>query len=162
MGQPAQPAQPLQPVQPPQPARAAEEGERIVYQGKLHWAIYVRPVMVSCLAILLFSYGEPLFGAAATIGAGLLWAAALMSGWGSVFLITERRVIIRAGSVYRVSLDLALEQVEAVQASQDTMGRLLGYGTLRIDGSDGSRAVCPTVARAAEFSRQLKKLRGPL
>lgn len=154
MSQSIQPARTAQPEEPAQPA-----GELILYQGKLHWAVYVRPVMISCLAALLFSSGEPLFGLAAALAAGALWAAALMAAGGAVFLITERRVRIRSGSVYRVSLDLPLARVDGVSVRQDTMGRLLGYGTLRVDGSDGSRAVCPGVARAAEFSRQLEALR---
>jgi uncharacterized membrane protein YdbT with pleckstrin-like domain len=94
------------------------------------------------------------------IAAGLFWAAALMAAAGSLFVITERRVLIRAGAVYRVNLDLPLEQVEAVTVRQDTMGRLLGYGTLVVDGNDGSRATCTTVAHAAEFGQQLRTVRG--
>jgi uncharacterized membrane protein YdbT with pleckstrin-like domain len=142
-----------------EPEQPKPAGELIVYQGKLHWAVFVRPVMVSCLAVLLFNYGEPLFGAAATIVAGMLWAAALMAAWSSVFVITERRVLIRAGTIYRTDLDLPLERIDGVGVRQDAMGRLLGYGTLVVDGSDGTRATCTTVARAAEFSRQLQSLR---
>jgi uncharacterized membrane protein YdbT with pleckstrin-like domain len=142
----------------PQPKPA---GELIIYQGKLHWAVFVRPVMVTCLALILFNYGEPLFGAAATIVAGVFWAAALMAAWSSVFVITERRVLIRAGTIYRTDLDLPLERVDGVSVRQDAMGRLLGYGTLVVDGSDGARAICTTVARAAEFGRQLQALRAP-
>lgn len=140
-----------------QPAPA---GELIVYQGKLHWAVFVRPVMFTSLALILFTYSEPLFGAAAMIAAGLFWAAAFMAAWSSVYLITERRVLIRAGTIYKVNLDLPLERVDSVAVRQDTMGRLLGYGTLVVDGSDGSRAICPTVAHAGEFDRQLRSLRG--
>lgn len=140
-----------------QPASA---GEMIVYQGKLHWAIFVRPVMFTCLGLLLFSYDQPLYGAAAVIVAGLFWAASLMAAAGSRFVITERRVQIRAGTVYRVSLDLPLDQVDAVTIRQDTMGRILGYGTLVVDGKDGSRATCPTVAHADEFGQRLRTLRG--
>ncbi|NTU80848.1 MAG: PH domain-containing protein [Chloroflexales bacterium] len=140
-----------------QPASA---GEMIVYQGKLHWAIFVRPVMFTCLALTLFNYNEPLYGAAAMIVAGLFWAATLMAVAGSLFVITERRILIRSGTVYRVDLDLPLEQVDAVTVRQDTMGRLLGYGTLVVDGRDGSRATCATVAHADRFGQQLRTLRG--
>jgi uncharacterized membrane protein YdbT with pleckstrin-like domain len=139
---------------------AQPAGELITYQGKLHWSVFVRPVMFSCLAALLFSNGEPFYGAAATLAAGLFWGAALMAAWGSVFVITERRVLVRAGTIFRVNLNLPLDQVERVEVRQDTMGRLLGYGTLLVDGHDGSRVVCPGLAHAAEFQRQLQAARG--
>lgn len=154
MSQPAHSAEPAQPAAAAQPA-----GEPIVYQGRLHWAIFVRPVMLTALAALLFSNGQALFGAAAALAAGLLWAAALMASGGSLLVITERRVLISSGAIYRVSLDLPLAQVDGVAVRQDTMGRLLGYGTLLVDGSDGSHVACPTVARPEEFSRQLQLLR---
>lgn len=141
-------------------AEPAPAGEPIIYRGALHWAIFVRPVMLTCLALLLLHYQEPLFAAAAAIGAGMVWAAALLSAWSSLFVLTDRRVLIRAGTIYRVVLDLPFAEVDGVSVRQDLMGRLLGYGTLVVDGRDGSRACCPAVARATEFSRQLRGLRG--
>ncbi len=153
-------SQNAQPVESAQPAQSAASGERIVYQARLHWAIFVRPVMLTCLAILLFSNDQPFLGVAAALVAGLLWAGALMTSGGSLLVITERRVLVNTGAIYRVSLALSLDEVDAVTVRQDTMGRLLGYGTLMVDGSDGSRAVCPTVAHADEFRRQFQLLRG--
>ncbi len=130
--------------------------EVIVYQGKLHWAIYVRPVMLTCLALTLFNYDLSLYGAAAGVAAGLLWAVTLVAVVKSRLVITPRRVRIRAGTIKQVSLDLPLDQVATVTVREDTMGRLFGYGTLVVDGKDGSHATCASVAHAAEFKRQLR------
>jgi uncharacterized membrane protein YdbT with pleckstrin-like domain len=133
-------------------------GEPIHYQGRLHWTIYVRPVMLTCIALTIFKYGEPLVGAAFALAAGLFWAAALMAVAGSALLITDRRVRLSSGAVYRVTLELPLDEVDSVSVRQDMMGRLLGYGTLVVDSSGGARASCPNVARPAEFRRQLQAL----
>ena len=144
------------------PPPSPPTSEVIIYQGKLHWAIFVRPVMFTCLALTLFNYNEPLYGAAVMLAAGLFWAASLMAAVQSRFVITAQRVRIRTGSIYRVSLDLPLDQVATVTVRQDTVGRWLHYGTLVVEGQDGSRALCPTVAHAAEFERQLRAQRGTL
>lgn len=135
-------------------------GELIIYQGRLHWAIYVRPLMFTCIALTLFGYDQPFLGAAAMIASGLFWAAAIMAAANARLIITERRVLISAGAVFQLSLDLPLAQVERVRVDQDTMGRLLGYGTLVVDGQDGSRVACPRVAHAAEFDQQLRAALG--
>lgn len=142
-----------------EPAQTAPAGELILYQGKLHWSIYVRPLMFTCLAAVLFSGGEPLYGAAAALAAGVFWAAALMAAWSAQFLITERRVRLSSGAFFRVSLDLPLAQVDKVEVRQDTMGRLLGYGTLLVDGQDGTHAACPGLAHAGEFGTRLMAVR---
>lgn len=138
-----------------QSEQSVPQGEMILYGGRLHWAYFLRPVMFTTLALALFNLGETFAGLAVLILAGLFWAAHALSASSTRLLITSRRVIVQTGYLWRTSLVLPLDEVDRVQVQTDTMGRLLGYGTIVVDGRDGSRAAVGCVARAGDFGAAL-------
>lgn len=135
-------------------------GEPIHYQGRLHWTIFVRPVMLTCLALLLFNADNALLGAIFALAAALFWVAALLAFRSAALLITDRRVRLSSGTIYRVSIDLPLSEIDRISVRQDVMGRLLGYGTLVVESTNGTRASCPNLTQPAEFERQLASVTG--
>jgi uncharacterized membrane protein YdbT with pleckstrin-like domain len=135
-------------------------GEPIHYQGRLHWTIFVRPVMLTCLALLLFNTDNVLIGALFALAAALFWLAALLAFRSAALLITDRRVRLSSGTIYRVSVDLPLSEIDRISVRQDFMGRLLGYGTLLVESTNGTRVSCPNLTRPAEFERRLAGVTG--
>lgn len=65
----------------------------------------------------------------------------------SEFAVTNRRVLVKVGLVSIHSVELLLPQVEAIGVDQSVVGRLFGYGTLRIAGTGGTVEVFPRVSR---------------
>lgn len=155
-------------------------GERVVHTTRLHWIVFVRPIFgVIAFVVLVFVVRAvtpdiiekrlaatefptaenidqisdiiqwSLLGAA---GASfLLLVSKLISFLTSEFAVTNKRVIVKVGFIWRRALDLMLRKIESVHVEQGVFGRLLDYGTLIICGSGGTREPFSTVSAPIEF-----------
>jgi uncharacterized membrane protein YdbT with pleckstrin-like domain len=65
-------------------------------------------------------------------------------------------VVARLGLLQRRSLETLLSKLEAIEVEQDLTGRLLGYGTLVIIGTGGTRESIPRIPAPLEFRRQVQ------
>jgi uncharacterized membrane protein YdbT with pleckstrin-like domain len=52
--------------------------------------------------------------------------------------VTDRRIIYKRGWISRHTEEMNISKVETVDVDQSILGRLLGYGTIRIKGIGGS------------------------
>ena len=73
------------------------------------------------------------------------------------FAVTDRRIIAKRGWLRRRSLEVNLDKVESVTVDQGLMGRLWGYGTLRVTGTGSTNEIFWHVARAMDFRRQIQQ-----
>ncbi|PDW01721.1 PH domain-containing protein [Candidatus Viridilinea mediisalina] len=144
---------------PDEPTSDASD-EHVLYQGRLHWTIAVRPVMITSLALVLLSSGDLLLGVGVMLVAAVFWGATLLAASNSAQLITEQRVRLSSGRIFRERVEIALTQVERVKVERDVMGRWLGYGTLVVEGRSGERASCPNLTQPDEFQRELEVAAG--
>src|SRR5919109_1232429 len=74
----------------------------------------------------------------------------------SDFAVTDKRVLARTGLIQRHSLETLLSKVEAIGVDQDFKGRLLGYGTITITGTGGTREAIARIPAPLEFRRQVQ------
>lgn len=81
------------------------------------------------------------------------------------FAVTDRRVLIKVGVFSRRTVDLNLSKVESVDVDQGFWARLLGYGTLVVIGTGGSREAFSHIADPFAFRRAVQQasadLQGP-
>ncbi|MDR3119329.1 MAG: PH domain-containing protein [Mediterranea sp.] len=49
---------------------------------------------------------------------------------GSIYAVTNRRVIIKTGVISRRTVELVLAKCEGIQVTQDVLGRIFGYGSI--------------------------------
>lgn len=137
-------------------------GERIVYRAQLHRVLFAGPVAVvvvgAGLAVLLQQVAHDYWYIGAAIAAlGVLLALGPALRYvTSEFAVTNTRVLAKVGLVRRRSLETLLGKVEAIEVEQDFAGRLLGYGTITIIGTGGTRETFPMIARPLEFRRQVQ------
>ena len=115
-------------------------GENVVYRAKLHWIVFLWPVIWLIIAIVLFSSGEGAVGVGVIafilfIATGI---ASLISYLTSEFGVTTKRVVVKIGFIRRSSLEVMLSKVEGIQVHQGILGRILGFGTVRVSGTGGS------------------------
>lgn len=137
-------------------------GESVAYRTHLHWIIFVMPV---ALALLIAAIGLSVV-AGADGGPGglllLLTAAAVPVAWAyithrtSEFAVTNKRVIIKVGWIRRRTLETLLSKVEGIGVDQGILGRLLGYGTITITGTGGTKEPFPTITEPLEFRRRVQ------
>ena len=68
--------------------------------------------------------------------------------------ITTKRLIIKSGLISRQTIELNLGKVESLQVDQSVLGRMLGYGSIQVNGTGTSHAPIHGVADPLEFRRQ--------
>jgi uncharacterized membrane protein YdbT with pleckstrin-like domain len=136
-------------------------GERVVYRARQHWIVFVGPVLlfVVALAPLVYSRSNVTLGAASVIGvAALLWGVArAIARLSAEFTVTNKRVVIKLGTIRRRAIEMLLSKVEEIAVNQGVGGRILGYGTLVIVGTGGSKEIFMLLADPLEFRRQVQE-----
>jgi uncharacterized membrane protein YdbT with pleckstrin-like domain len=110
------------------------KGEHIVYSAKLHWKIYFT-LKALCT----------------------LWISPFIQQATSEFVITNKRVIIKLGIISRKTLEMNLHKIESVNVEQGMLARLLGYGTITIIGTGGTRESFADIADPLMFRRKFQE-----
>jgi uncharacterized membrane protein YdbT with pleckstrin-like domain len=142
-------------------------GEKVVARAQLHWIIYSAPVTWFCagLGFFILGRGDTELGGAFSgfmVGACFLLAvvtgiAAYISRVTSEFGVTNKRVLIKTGFIRRKSLEVLLTKVEGIQVDQDISGRILGYGSVVVTGTGGSRDPYHRIAEPLNFRRKVQE-----
>ena len=111
------------------------QGERVELETSYHWMIFC-----NLRAVLT------------------LFIAPLIDIWTDEFVITNKRVVMKTGLISRRTLEMNLSKIESVNVEQGVLGRILGYGTIRIIGTGGTREAFPMIKRPLEFRRKFQEL----
>jgi membrane protein YdbS with pleckstrin-like domain len=137
--------------------------EQVTYWAKLHWIIYFWP-LVFLFAAIAVAVGVAALGfhdgwiASAVLA--VIAVLSLVPPWvdslSSEFAVTNKRVLIKVGLIRRHSLELLLTKVEGIGVDQTLMGRILGYGTITVTGTGGTRESFQRISRPLEFRRQVQ------
>jgi uncharacterized membrane protein YdbT with pleckstrin-like domain len=128
--------------------KVLQPGEVILGQTRLHWFIYLRPLLLMLVAFAIFAASDavtpdmqPFFW----IGAAVLGVFALLhlfSSWirraSTELAVTDRRVIHKTGFFSRRTQEMNREKVESVDVRQSFAGRIFGYGTVLVRGVGSS------------------------
>jgi len=135
-------------------------GEQIEYRAKLHWLVFLLPILLFIAAIWLFSLG----GNIAKFLAVFLIVAVLVTGLiavierrSSEFAVTNKRVLIKTGLIRRHSLETLLSKIESIGVAQSILGRILGFGTIVISGTGGSKEPFHKIADPMMFRRRVQE-----
>ena len=138
--------------------------EQVLYRGKLHWKIFVAPILIAVVGVILIvvSIGKSEASAIRILGACLLLPAMIvalqrsLARRSSEFAVTNKRVLIKVGFVKRHSLELLLGKVEGIGVDQDISGRILGYGTIVVTGTGGTKESFTGIDDPLEFRKQVQ------
>jgi uncharacterized membrane protein YdbT with pleckstrin-like domain len=87
-----------------------------------------------------------------------LFIAPLIDKHTDEFAITNKRVIIKRGWLNRKTFEMNLSKIESVNVDQGILGRILGYGTIRIVGSGGTREVFPNIRKPLDFRKKFQEM----
>lgn len=109
-------------------------GENIVYQANIHWFIFVRPVLLLLFGYLFYSALETGFihwgGIILLVLGTFSLFERLFTKIGSLYVVTNKRLILKSGIIKRDALELMLNKCEGIRISQGIWGRTAGFGTL--------------------------------
>ena len=123
--------------------------ERVEFQTRLHWLLFVKPLVAVVVGIvltwLLHDIDDPpwlWYIGLAAVAAALLWLAARWIAWAtSEFVVTSLRLIFKVGLVARYTTELLLAKVESISVTQSLPGRVFNYGDLTVTGTGAVREV---------------------
>ena len=87
-----------------------------------------------------------------------LFIAPMLARWSDEFAITNHRIIVKTGLISRRTLEMNLNKVETVNVDQSILGRLFGYGTIRIVGTGGTNEVFENISHPIEFRKKFLEL----
>jgi uncharacterized membrane protein YdbT with pleckstrin-like domain len=108
--------------------------ERVEFETTYHWIIFcnLRAVLTLFIAPLIDKYTDE-------------------------FAITNKRIIVKTGLISRRTLEMNLSKIESVNVDQGILGRILGYGTIRIIGTGGTKEAFPKILNPLEFRKKFQE-----
>lgn len=144
------------------------DGEHIVYRGRLNLVIFIWPIMWFIVALALYGVGVNMaeakvrtfmiaIGGLFALIAFITFMRPFIQYVTSEFGITNRRVIVKTGLFRRKSLEVLLNKIEGIQVNQSIFGRLLGFGSITVTGTGGTKDPFHNIAAPFEFRKKAQE-----
>jgi uncharacterized membrane protein YdbT with pleckstrin-like domain len=122
--------------------RILQPGESLIYQGRIHWIIYLPAAVLLVLAGIALSRAGVsrgmnwvlVAGMCATVGA-LAGISAWIKRWTTEIDVTDRRIVYKRGLIRRHTVEMNMDKVESVDVDQTVLGRMLNFGNVTIRGT---------------------------
>jgi uncharacterized membrane protein YdbT with pleckstrin-like domain len=135
-------------------------GEVVSYRTRLHWKIFIIPVLVSLAMVALALWAmsaerRVLAIPPVVIALGFLFAAWLRRR-SSEFAVTNKRVIIKLGVMTTRSMELLLPKIEGITVSQSLVGRMFGFGEIVVTGSGGTQEPFDNIQSPLDFRQAVQ------
>lgn len=132
----------------------------IVYQARLHWVIFLWPLLAMFASAYLCaeyeSFRTPSFVLFLII---LLWGGIVgLTYHFSFLLIKKKQVILCTGILIRQTIDIPFNKIESIDIRQSVLGSLLHYGSLVITGTGGTRQVVNYLSKPLTCRRYIEHL----
>lgn len=134
-----------------------QPGEAVMYRARIHLFIFAQPLLILALGYY-FWYSST--GLNHYLGVTLLFLGLvslvqrLCIKLGSVFAVTNLRLVFKTGIIQRRTRDLILLRVEGLWVSQSILGRILNYGTVVVS-TGGLTNTYTYVANPLQFKRKV-------
>jgi hypothetical protein len=142
------------------------DGETIIARAHFHklyfaaaWLALLIPLAL-LLAALTQAQTEP---DPYSVAAGLLFVLGLIvflrmmiRQWSTEIGITSHRFVEKYGLLSMKTNEIALPNIEGVRVNQTILGKLIGYGTVRIEGTGVDSVTTPAIADPVGFVRAIQ------
>ena len=109
--------------------------EKIVATFKLHWIVYLKYILFWWLFFPIIWLIQALF---------------------IEYALTTKRVVSKEGVISRNTEEMRLAKAETVEVKQGVLGRILGYRTVIVTGTDSSYVAFKTVADPLKVKRYIE------
>lgn len=136
------------------------ENEEILYRTKKHPIIFLIPVLWTCGIFIFLANSNPYvvkLAFAPAIAALLTWANQLLDYYTAVFVVTNKRVLMKEGFFFRHTNDLDLLMFSNIDVNQSLLGRFLDYGTVIINPFGGEMDFFPEIAHPYLFKKEAQE-----
>ena len=130
-------------------------GEHVVARARLHWITFLWSAIWFVVAFVVMVNNGP--GGLFLLLAALAGVSAYITYSTSEFRLTNKRILVKVGFLKRHSLETLLTKVEGIQVDQGILGRMLGYGSIVVSGTGGSKEPFHKIAQPLEFRRKIQE-----
>jgi uncharacterized membrane protein YdbT with pleckstrin-like domain len=121
-----------------------QNGEKILYEAKIHWINSVPGWLVLLAALLVYVFAESvqkgqtilhyIAGLVALLGLAMLFFT-WFTRWTTEIAVTDRRIIFKEGFIRRKTVEMHMDKIESVDVGQSILGRVLDYGDVIVKGT---------------------------
>lgn len=148
-------------------------GETVILRARFHW-LYVLHAWIWVLLPLVVLLGlyihagtvrrddsDPVTWAIILVVIWLIWGLItfvqmMVRKWTTEIGITSHRFVERYGLITLRSNEIALPNIEGVKVRQSFLGRILGFGTVQIEGTGVDSVTTPHIADPVGFVRAIQ------
>jgi uncharacterized membrane protein YdbT with pleckstrin-like domain len=147
------------------------DGERIVGVARFHWLYTLRACLALIVPVILLlgiviyadEGNRTLLGigglALLILGIGVFFSM-MIRKWTTEIGITSHRFVKKTGFMSLHTDEMALPNIEGVRVSQSFLGKIFGYGRLRIEGTGDDDVDLPVIEDPIGFRRAIETAKG--
>jgi uncharacterized membrane protein YdbT with pleckstrin-like domain len=119
------------------------DGETVIARAHFHWLYSA----AAWLALIVLG----------VIGIGIIiFISMMVRKWTTEIGVTSHRFVEKKGLFSLRSNEIALPNIEGVKVEQSFLGRIFGYGTVRIEGTGVDAVTTPAIADPVGFVRAIQ------
>jgi len=110
-----------------------QPGEEIIYRAKIHIFLFLQPAILLGIGFLCYfdAISVTHYLGVTLLFLGLVsFVQRVLVKVGSIYAVTNKRVIIKTGVISRLTVELVLAKCEGIQVMQGVLGRIFGYGSI--------------------------------
>jgi uncharacterized membrane protein YdbT with pleckstrin-like domain len=131
------------------------EGEELIYQAKVSWAVYFRPILLLSFLIWISTKIHGFVVFLMVVASLYVIFRILLAIISTEFALTNRRIMAKRGILKRHTMEILLEKIESIKISQPIDGRIFGFGTVTVIGSGGSEENFHSISHPFELQKQV-------
>ena len=158
--------------------RSLGVGETVIARAHFHWlynlAAWCQLLIPAVLLVAILSWASqqpnflntdnPLTWTFAPVALWLLlgliaFLRMMIRKWTTEIGVTSHRFVEKYGALSMRTNEIALPNIEGVKVNQTLLGRIFGYGTIRIEGTGVDAVTTPSIADPVGFVRAIQTAR---
>ena len=119
------------------------DGETIIAEAHFPWT-YSLLAWLALIFLGIFLIGIVIF------------ISMMVRKWTTEIGVTSHRFVEKKGLISMHTNEIALPNIEGVKVNQGVLGRMLGYGTVRIEGTGVDAVTTPNITDPVGFVRAIQ------
>ena len=119
------------------------DGETIIARARFPW-LYSFQAWLALIVLAILLIGIVIF------------LTMMIRKWTTEIGVTSHRFVEKKGLFTLNTNEIALNNIEGVRVNQGFMGRMFGYGTVRVEGTGVDAVTTPNIADPVAFVRAIQ------
>ena len=130
------------------------------YLSRLHWVIFLKPMLILLIPIILDFIGvHDTRAFFVFMGVFVGWIITELVRYIFTSLsIGEANVIYQTGFFIQKTIDIPMRKIESIDITQSLIGSILNYGDIIITGTGGTRQVVKAIEHPLTCRRYIEQL----